>query len=291
MPARPVDQLLLGLRGPDEPDRAAQHRGRGRRAVVEQLEQPEQGGRRVADGQHRAAEPVRPQLHAAAERVVPVRAASSAALRSATSETTSLSAGSRDAGDPRGDHRRVAQHRRARGQRGMGAGDDVVGERDVLGDVDLPAGVDQPDHDPRDVGGEPRAGRPRRGSSRTTGGRSRRRRGCSRAPAHPTGGVRAAGIRLRWRPAPDRAAGLPHARSQPTKWRCAAPSADRRAPRRRPPERRRPSAAQPGLPVHALTASHGELSSNTSPIGASTRNADVGDTLVEIARPAPNATA
>ena len=34
------------------------------------------------------------------------------------------------------------------------AGDDVVGEGDVLGDVDLPAGVDQPDHHPRDVGGE-----------------------------------------------------------------------------------------------------------------------------------------
>ena len=38
----------------------------------------------------------------------------------------------------------------------MGLGDDVVAEGDVLGDVDLPAGVDQPHHHPRDVVGEPR---------------------------------------------------------------------------------------------------------------------------------------
>ena len=41
-------------------------------------------------------------------------------------------------------------------QRGAGPRDDVVGEGDVLGDVDLPAGVDQPDHYPCDVGGESR---------------------------------------------------------------------------------------------------------------------------------------
>ena len=93
---------------------------------------------------------------AAADRVVPVRSASSAALVSATSDTTSLSAGSRDLRDARRHHRRIAQHRRARGQCGMGLGHDVIAEGDVLGDVDLPAGVDQPDHHARDVVGEPR---------------------------------------------------------------------------------------------------------------------------------------
>ena len=57
-------------------------------------------------------------------------------------------------GDPGRHHRRVAQHRGTAAQRGDGPGDHVVGEGDVLGDVDLPAGMDQPDHDPRDIGGE-----------------------------------------------------------------------------------------------------------------------------------------
>ncbi len=38
----------------------------------------------------------------------------------------------------------------------MGLGDDIVAVRDVLGDVDLSAGVDQPHHHARDVVGKPR---------------------------------------------------------------------------------------------------------------------------------------
>ena len=38
----------------------------------------------------------------------------------------------------------------------MGFGDDVIAEGDVLGDVDLPAGMDQPHHHARDVVGKAR---------------------------------------------------------------------------------------------------------------------------------------
>lgn len=59
-------------------------------------------------------------------------------------------------GDPGGHHRRIAQHRGTGGQRGTRPRDDVVGVGHMLGDVDLPAGVNQPNHHPRDVGGEAR---------------------------------------------------------------------------------------------------------------------------------------
>ena len=86
----------------------------------------------------------------------PGGSARSAARSSATSDTTSLSAGQPRTGDAGGHHRRIAQHRCPAGERGVGLGDDVVAVGDVLGDVDLPAGVDQAHHHARDVVGEPR---------------------------------------------------------------------------------------------------------------------------------------
>ena len=91
----------------------------------------------------------------------------------------------------------------------------------------------------------------------------------------------AAGIRLRWRPAPRRrgAAAGPFAADEvpvgPRRRRSAASLASARTSAA--------ECAQPGLPVQALTSSHGEFSSNTRPSGASTRSAAVGDALVEVA--------
>ena len=93
---------------------------------------------------------------AAAERVVPQSAGQLGGPGVGDQRHHLVVGGQPGPGDARGHHRRVAQHRRARGQRGVGPGDDVVAEGDVLGDVDLPAGVDQPHHDARDVLGEPR---------------------------------------------------------------------------------------------------------------------------------------
>ena len=183
---------------------------------------------------------------AAADRVVPVRSARSAALVSATSGHHLVVGGQPGLRDSRGHHRRIAQHRRAGDQRGVGLGDDVIAEGDVFGDVDLPAGVDQPHHHPRDVVRGTATGPPRRGSSRTTADRSRRRRGCSRAPAHPTGAAHAAGIRLRSPPAPHRRVGC----RTPVRSRRSAGAhrRARRAPLWHPRERRRPNARSRGCP-------------------------------------------
>ena len=52
------------LRRADETDRSTQHRRRRGRAVVDELEQPEQRGGCIPDREYRAVEPVRPQVHA-----------------------------------------------------------------------------------------------------------------------------------------------------------------------------------------------------------------------------------
>ena len=151
--------------------------------------------------------------------------------------------------------------------------DDVVGVGDVLGDVDLPAGVDQAHHDARHVVGEARSGRPRRGSSRTTAGRSRRRRGCSRAPAHPTG--------WRWRLVAVRGGHQHLARRAGCRRRVRSRRSAGGTPTDCPGgcrgASRRTSAAecaQPGLPVHALTVEPRRvLVEDQALSGASTRSA------------------
>ena len=137
----------------------------------------------------------------------PVGRPASAARGSATRRHHLVAGGQPGPGDPGGHHRRVAQHRRARGQRRVRLGDDVGAEGDVLGDVDLPAGVDHPHHHPRDVVGKPRQVRL---------GADRRERlpvdlgGVADVVEHPLTlrvACCAAGIRLRSRPAPRRRRG------------------------------------------------------------------------------------
>ena len=152
--ARSVDELLLGLRRADETDRPAQHRDRRRNPLVDQFQQPEQGGGRIADRQHRAGQPVGPQLHGGRRAGGVPTSRQLGRPRIGHQRHDLVVGGQPCGGDPGGHHRRIAQHRGAAAQRGAGPGDDVVGVGDVLGDVDLPAGMDQPDHHPRDVGGE-----------------------------------------------------------------------------------------------------------------------------------------
>ena len=157
------------------------------------------------------------------------------------------------------------------GQRRVRLGDDVVAEGDVLGDVDLPAGVDHPHHHARDIVGEPRQVRL---------GADRRERlpvdlgGVADVVEHP--------LTLRVGVAqPVSVSG----RDQHLTGRvgCRRPGRSRRSAggrcwlvdRGRVASARTSAAecSQPGLPVQALTPSHGEFSSNTNPIGASTRRA------------------
>ena len=125
--------------------------------AADQLEQPEQRGRRVADRHHR---PV--QARAATGRARPPTGSSRAAAASAGTDgspsvqMTSLPAGSRrrvmpeaticashSIGAPASSAARAAAH-------------DAVAEPDVGGQVDHPARVDHPDDDPRHVGREAR---------------------------------------------------------------------------------------------------------------------------------------
>ena len=193
-PARAVDELLLGLRRADETDRPAQHRGR----APARRRRSSSSSRNSAVARCRSPAPRRPADRPTARRRPPSgccrlrRPARRARDRRPGTPPHCRRAAGR--GDPGGDHRRIAQHRGAPEQRGVARVDDVVGVGDMLGDVDLSAGVDQPDDHPRDIVGK-RVRSARRGSSRTTADRSRRRRGCSRAPAHPTGEVlRLAGL-------------------------------------------------------------------------------------------------
>ena len=111
---------------------------------------------------------------AAAERVVPQSRASAVARGSFSRQQTSLSAGSRRPGDAGGEHLRVGEDRRAGPQRGPGGGHESVMESRSPGRSMSPARVDHPDRDHLGVRREVRRGRLRRGSSRTSGGRSPR---------------------------------------------------------------------------------------------------------------------
>src|SRR5439155_24936024 len=55
-------QRVLGLRRADEPDRDPEDRGRPRGAGLNQLEQPEQRGRSVADSNNRVRQMVAPEI-------------------------------------------------------------------------------------------------------------------------------------------------------------------------------------------------------------------------------------
>ena len=135
-----------------KPDRDAEHRGRPRRAGVDHLEQVEQRGRGVADRDDRAVEPVAPQLerggaaggaepagergHARVAQRADARRCPPAAGARVTPEAT-ISASQRIGAPARS---AVAGRR-----------DDAGGEAEVVDQVDLPAGVDHPDRDLRDV--------------------------------------------------------------------------------------------------------------------------------------------
>ena len=120
----------------------------------------------------------------------------------------------------------------------MRLGDDVVGVGDVVGDVDLTAGMDQPHDHAGDVVGE---------SGQIGFGADRRERlpidlgGVADVVEHPLT-LRVA-LRSRY-PSPvaistSPAGGLPQARSQPTKCRCTpCRVADGARPRRRGRRRR-----------------------------------------------------
>ena len=153
----------------------------------------------------------------------------------------------------------------------MGLGDDVVAVGDVVGDVDLTAGVDQPHHHACDVIGESRQVRlvaDRRERLPVDLGR------VADVVEHPitlrVGGAPPVSVSGRDQHLTGRSDFRMPARSRrsaddPRTGSSTAAAASART-----------SAAecsQPGLPVHALTDSHGEFSSNTRPIGASTRSA------------------
>ena len=55
-------ERVFGFRGADKANRNAENGCRLRRAGIDQFEQAEQGRRRIADRDHRAAETVAPQI-------------------------------------------------------------------------------------------------------------------------------------------------------------------------------------------------------------------------------------
>ena len=138
---------------------------------------------------------------------MPRRPARSAARASADQRHHLVVGGQPRPGDPGRHHRGIAQHRRARGERGVRSWRPRprCRRRARRRRPGRRCGSAAPPRGRRRRGTA--TGRPRRGSSRTTAGRSRRRRGCSRARANPTGVRCAAGIRLRSRPARRRSAG------------------------------------------------------------------------------------
>ena len=156
----------------------------------------------------------------------------------------------------------------------MRLGDHVFAVGDVLSDVDLAARVDQPHHHAGDVVGEPRE----------VGLRANRRErlpvdlgGVADVVEHPLT-LRRVQERSRSRYPSPVATSRPRRRvgcRRPVRSRRNAGGRCRASVTARVASARTSAAecSQPGLPVQALTPSHGEFSSNTRPIGASTRSA------------------
>ena len=262
-----VGQRLLGLGGADEADRDAEDRGRPRApsSISSSSRNSAVGALPIA-----TTAPSRRSRHsssAAAVRVVPRRAASSGTRGSRSVQMTSLPAGSRRRVTPEATI--VASHRigAPAAQRRAGRGDDAAGvQREVVDQVDHPAGVDHADRDLARRRRAGRPGRPPRGSWRTTGGRS---------PRRPVRSSRSALIRrIPSAVATSRAC---RPRGQPAAALAARPGARARwtGPRRRPARASActsaSASAHPGRPAQAVTARTASPGRRTSPAAASAR--------------------
>ena len=142
-------ERLLRFRGADEADRNAENGRRLRRAGIDQFEQAEQRGRRIADGDHRAGEAVAPQIERRrrAGRAVFRRERRGARIVERADDLVARR--QPRARDAVRHHFGIAQDRRAGGERAARRRDEVAAEDDVLRHIDLAAGMD---HAHRDLG-------------------------------------------------------------------------------------------------------------------------------------------
>ena len=137
-------QCRLRFRGADEAHRHADDQRRPRRPGVEQFQQPEQGGRRVADGHHRARQMRPPQIHRRGRAGVADPPGEVGHLGVVQRADHLVGGGQAGAGDAGVDHAAVAQHRRAGGQSGPAGGAGAGGEQQVIDHVRHAAGMRQP---------------------------------------------------------------------------------------------------------------------------------------------------
>ncbi len=149
-PWSPAASASLDSGGADEADRDAEDRRRLRRALLQHFQQPEQGGRRIADGDHGAVEIRPPQLQRrrrAGGAELARRGRGTAGSRSV--QITLVVRRQPGAGDAVRHHLGIAQDRRAGVQRGARGAHHAGPEIDGEGGLDQPAGMDHPH---RDVG-------------------------------------------------------------------------------------------------------------------------------------------
>ena len=147
-------QRRLRFRRADEADRHADHRGGRRRAGVEQFEQMEQRGRRVADRDHRAGQPRAPQVERGGRACVADAPRERRRVGVGQRADDVVAGGQARAGDAVRNHLRVAQDRRAGEQRRARGVGEAGRDAHVAHNIDHAAGVDDADRDARLGGGQ-----------------------------------------------------------------------------------------------------------------------------------------
>ena len=149
-------ERFLGLRRADKADGHADDRCRLRRALIDQLEQTEQGRRRIADGDERPAETVEPEVERSG-RARGVEASGAVGDAGSIERADDLVAGGEPrAGDAVRHHLRVAEDRLPREECAARRGDEAGAEHEVAGDLDHAAGMDDAHGDAGLVFGEAR---------------------------------------------------------------------------------------------------------------------------------------